>query len=277
VVIVRTSLPAVSVVVLSLLAAACGSDSPSTPAPPPATTQSIAVTGPDRVFIGASETYTATATMSDGTTRAVTSGWAGDAPSVVTVEPGGRVTGVGSGMVTVYVIHDGRQGQKVVRGLPNFQGVWSGSYAVRSCSQSGQVASANMCGDLFSVNRVLPTNLNITQDADRVEGRFFLGTVGGDISGSVQTDGRYLASGVIRDGSWTVESSWTLESHVAGRVTGGGFSLLWRFAGATGDVRVTADIRDLNRTSSINASLEAPPAASPRDLPGLLRALTVRR
>jgi hypothetical protein len=262
--------------VSSAFVSACsgGGDSPTTPAP---TTQSITVSGPDRVLIGATETFTATASMSDGSSRAVTSGWAGDAPSVVTVDPStGRVTGVGSGMVTVYVIHEGRQGAKVVRGLPNFQGVWSGSYAVRSCSQSGQVASANLCGDLFTVNRVLPTNLNVTQDSDRVDGRFFLGTIGGDISGPIQTDGRYLATGVIRDGSWTVESSWTMESQTAGRITGG-FSLLWRFAGASGDARVVADIRDLNRTTSLGGGIETPALSGPRDLPDLLRALSVRR
>lgn len=275
---IRVLPSAVSVLLCSLLLSACGTDSPSAPAAPPVTTQSIAVTGPDRVFIGATEAFTATATMSDGSTRAVSSGWNTDAPAVATVEGAtGRVTGVGSGMVTVYVIHDGRQGAKVIRGLPNFQGVWSGSYVVRSCTQSGQVASANMCGSTFSVNRVLPTNLNVTQDFDRVQGRFFLGQLAGNSSGPIQTDGRLQLTGGLQDSGVTIETSWALDSHTPGRITGG-FSMTWRVAGANGDVRVSADIRDLNRTTTA-APMDAgvPVPAGPRDLPALLRALTVRR
>lgn len=272
----RKALCVVTFIVVSFLAAACGSDSPSTPAPPPATTQSITVTGPDRVFIGGSETYTATATMSDGTTRAVTSGWASDAPSVVAADPTGRATGVGAGMATVYVIHDGRQGQKVVRGLPNFQGVWSGSYAVRSCTQSGQMALLNACGDTFMVNRVLPTNLNLTQDGDRVQGRFFLGSLGGDTSGSVETAGRLQLTGAIQDSGLTIETVWSVESVSPGRMTGG-LSLLMRGAGLTGDIRISADIRDLNRTTGFAPADSGVVGPAPHDLPSALRALTVRR
>jgi hypothetical protein len=272
--IVRMMTFAASLVVLSLFVPACskGSSSPTAPA---ATTQSITVTGPDRVFIGATETFTATAVMSDGSSRAVTSGWATDAPGVATVEAGtGRVTGVGPGNVTVYIVHDGRQGVKVIRGLPNFQGTWSGSYAVRSCTQSGQMALINACGDTFAVNRVLPTNLNLTQDSDRVQGRFFLGTLGGDTSGPIQTDGRLQLTGAVQ-GELTIEATWGIESRSPGRIIGG-VSLLLRGSGLSGDIRVVADIRDLNRTSNMTPSHALAPVPGPRSLADLLRAVAGR-
>jgi hypothetical protein len=265
------------IVVFSVVAAGCngGGGTPTAPAPPALTTQSITVSGPDRVFIGGTETFTATAVMSDGSSRAVTTGWASDTPGVATVEPTtGRVTGAGSGLATIYIVHDGRQGQKVVRGLPNFQGAWSGTYVVRGCTQSGQMALINACGDTLAVNRVLPTNLNLTQDADRVQGRFFLGTLGGDTSGPIQTDGRLQLTGAVQ-GELSMETTWVIESRSPGRITGG-LSLLIRGSGLSGDVRVSADIRDLNLTSNI-APMDAPaPAPGPRSLADLLRAIAGR-
>jgi hypothetical protein len=239
--------------------------------------QAVAVTSSsDLLFIGASETFAATTTMSDGTSRPATGGvWGSDAPSVASVDAGsGRVTGVGSGTATIFVDVQGRRGTKLLRGLPNYQGTWSGSYAIRSCSQTGDFSRINFCGN-FQTNRVLPTNLNVTQDRDRVQGRFFLGTLGGDGNGPVQADGRLLLSGAIQDGGITIETQWGLDSTVAGRITGT-LSFLWRTSGLVGDMRVSADIRDLNRTSTIatRSPFRTMPGGS--TLADLLRALERR-
>jgi hypothetical protein len=213
--------------------------------------QGITVTSSsDLIFIGASDTFTATASLSTGGSQPVTSGaWGSDTPGVATVDATGKVTGVGSGMATIFVDYQGRRGTKLIRGLPNFQGAWSGSYAVTACTQNGDFARINFCSN-FSVNRVLPTNLNLTQDRDRVQGRFFLGTLGGDGSGPVQGNGQLLLTGAIQDPAATLETTWSLVSPTAGRITGS-LSFIWRTSGLSGDMRVSADIRDLNRTSSL--------------------------
>ena len=272
----KSQIVAATFSVIGVLASACGGgDSPSAPA---ATPQSVTITSSsDRLFIGASETFSATATMSDGSTRSVTGTWGTDAPGVATVDAStGRVTGVGSGMVTVFVDYQGRRGTKLIRGLPNYQGTWSGSYAVRSCSQSGQASLVDLCGATFSVNRVLPTNLNLTQDGDRVQGRFFLGTLGADASGPVQGDGRLLLTGVVNGDSLTIDTSWSLDSSSAGRITGG-FSLLVRVAGLNGDARVAADIRDLNRTSNLAPASLMDALEPPGSREDVLRAIVRRR
>jgi len=215
--------------------------------------QSVTVTSSsDLIFIGASETFAATAAMSSGGTQPVSGAtWGSDSPSVASVDNTGRVTGVGSGMATIFVDFQGRRGTKLIRGLPNYQGAWSGSYAITGCSQTGDFARANFCSN-FPTNRVFPTNLNLTQDRDRVQGRFFFGTLGGDGSGPVQSNGQLLLVGAIQDPTFTIETNWSLGSSTAGRISGG-VSQIWRGAGLAGDARVNAEIRDLNRTSSVAA------------------------
>src|SRR5262245_28768234 len=118
----------------TFISAACGGDG-GTPAAPTPMVQSVTVaSSSDLIFIGASETFTATAAMSSGGTQSVTGGtWGTDSPSVASVDSTGRVTGVGSGMATIFVDFQGRRGTKLIRGLPNYQGAWSGSYAITGC------------------------------------------------------------------------------------------------------------------------------------------------
>ena len=256
------------------LVACGGGDSPSAPS---ATTQSITVSSSsDLLQVGASETFTATATMSDGSTRTLTGGvWGTDAPFVATVESGtGRVTGVGSGMATIFVDAQGRRGSKLVRGLPSYQGTWSGSYAVTGCTQSGSFALANACRDTFAVNRVLPMNMVNTQTRDAVNGQFALGSISGSGSGPVQTNGELSFAGTARSGDLSIDTAWSMHSTQAGRITGSAGFIL-RFAGLSGEARVDVSIRDLNRTSNLQPGV-APPARTVRSLDDLRAALEGR-
>lgn len=265
----------VGAAVLSLVS--CGGQG-STPTAPTPTVQSITVaSSTDLVLIGASEMFTANVVMSDGSARPATGGtWGSDAAGVATAESGtGRVTGVGSGSATVFFELQGTRGTKTIRVLPGYQGTWSGSYAIRSCSHSGDLARADFCSN-FPANRVFPTSMNLTQDRDRVQGRFFLGTLGADGNGPVQGDGRLALTGAVREPAATIETLWALESASAGRITGA-LSLLWRATGFSGDARINADIRDLNRTSSIAAPAMLAPPRGGTTLADALRALEGRR
>jgi len=256
----------------------CKSNESSPPPPPPPTAQSITVnSSSDMLYIGIEETFTATATMSDGSTKAVTGGvWGGDNPSVATVEAGtGRVIIVGSGMVSIYVDYQGRRGAKVIRGLPNYQGTWVGSYYIVSCKSTGDYKSSNFCGS-FPVNRVFPHNLSLTQDEDRVEGRFYLGTLGADASGPVQTDGQLQLTGAVKEGINTIEVGWTLQSKTAGRITGT-LNQLWRATGYSGDGRLSCKIRDCDRTTILTTPTPPGMFLVPKPtLEDLIRALVGR-
>jgi hypothetical protein len=94
-----------------------------------------------------------------GSNLAATSSWSSDSNAVATVEAStGRVTGVANGGVLISVDSGGRRGTKQIRVLPNFQGTWSGSYVVSSCSATGQIAGGEPCST-FSPNAVLPMNM----------------------------------------------------------------------------------------------------------------------
>jgi len=246
---------------------------PEIPIPP--TTQSITViSSSNLLYIGISETFTATATMSDGTIKAVVGGvWGGDNPTVATVEAAtGKVTIVGSGTVNIFVTYGGKQGSKAIRGLPNYQGSWSGSYIIVSCSATGDWAVIDFCS-LVPVGTVLPTNLVLIQDQDRVQGNFRLGQLGADTSGPVQTDGQLLLTGTIQ-GDITMEVSWRLQSTTPGQITGS-LSQIWRMTGYSGNGQLSCNIRDLNRTSTMTLGPGAPRVMTPT-LKDFIRALMRR-
>ena len=95
-------------VVLACVAAACSGSDPSTPGgpsnPSTPTVVSVAVTGTDAFTqIGATAQFTATVTLSNGTSenRTTTASWQSDNPAIATVSPQGLVTVVSGGQTTI--------------------------------------------------------------------------------------------------------------------------------------------------------------------------------
>lgn len=256
----------------------CKKKLPTTPDIPLVTLQSITViSSSDLLYIGTSETFTATATMSDGSTKSVLGGvWSADNPNVATVGSGtGQVTIVGSGMVTIVVSYEGKYGSKTIRGLPNYQGTWSGSYIITSCNATDDWATAGFCSYLPSGLELL-VELNLIQDQDRVEGRFLLGDLGADASGPIHTDGHLLLTGAIQEGTATIEVAMFLQSTTPGQIFGS-LSQLWRATDMWGSARVDATIEDLPRISTMTMALipSGPRMLTPT-LQDLLRALLRR-
>src|SRR5262245_55270408 len=84
--------------VFALVTVSC-SDSPSAPSP---TAGGLTLSPSDSVLMmPGSQTVTATATYSEGTSKTVTPVWTIDDTRVATVDGGGRVTAVGAGAATV--------------------------------------------------------------------------------------------------------------------------------------------------------------------------------
>jgi hypothetical protein len=229
-----------------LTACGGGSSAPTTPTSPTAPTDPITITSQsDQLLIGVSETFTASG-------LGTASSWSSDS-SAATVEAGtGRVTGNASGEATIAVDSGGRRGTKLIRVLPNYQGTWSGSYRVTECSQTEQMARANFCGNSFEPTTVLPMSMTNTQTRDAVTSRLALGTIAGDGSGPVRSDGTLLLEGTVRSGDLSIDTNWNLQSAQAGRITGSANHIL-RSRTLTGEVRMSVNVRDLNRTSNITA------------------------
>jgi hypothetical protein len=228
----------------------CGGDSSSLQTPTPVvTTRAITVTVPAGLAVGDSLQATASSTMSDGTTRAVTTGFRSDVPAVATVTDSGTVTGVAAGRANIYVVSDGQQGTANIQVAPNYGGSWSGSYYVTSCSQTGDFAAANVCAP-FSPNRVLPYDMGLSQKGGAVSGDFYLGSIPfSQVSALVGGAGELVLPGTYGEDTFTIVCTWDLTSPTAGRLNGS-VRQVWRDSDASGEMIVTGTVRDSMRLAT---------------------------
>ena len=221
----------------ALVVTACGGESsPSAPtpigssAPATPTVSALRIDGPDTVRTGSTADYTATATLSNGTTQTVTPTWSSNSASTASVDNNGRVTGQSHGVVTLTATHQGASTTKTVSVMANFAGQWSGRYVMRACDQSGAFAAIAYCQGLGGIGSMGPIGLSITQggsDQSQLTGTIsFGGTLTGNVTGNVTPDGRMViggnfnvvASGVaftFRVGGW--ESRLSGASSMTGR------------------------------------------------------------
>lgn len=123
------------VLMIAALVAAC--DDKSNPARPTGLVASLAINGVDYALTGSTTAYTATATLSDGSTRTVTASWSSSAADVATVDITGRLEGRTHGSTTLTAAFDGRSASKTVQVVNNYAGSWSGQYIITACNDSG--------------------------------------------------------------------------------------------------------------------------------------------
>jgi len=254
----------------------CKKKLPTTPDIPTVTVSFITViSNSDMLYIGLEEVFTAVMTMSDGSTKAVIGGaWSGDNSSVATVEATtGKVTIVGSGTVNVSVQSEEKQGSKAIRGLPNYQGTWTGSYILDSCNATGDLLEAGFC-DIFVVGTVMPIDLVLTQAEDRVIGRFYLGDLSADTSGPVATNGQLPLTGLVSSDPFTLDVLLQLQSTMPGQITGT-VGMLWLTTEFSGNGQLLCSILDLNRTSTMTMAQPTRHVMTPT-LQDVLRALLRR-
>lgn len=200
------------------IAASCGHH--STPTGPTPTSLVITSSGP-RLFLGVSETFTATITFSDGTTAAATSpAWSTDATSIATVDATGKVAGRGSGNVTVIVDASGLHATKAIRVLPNYGGNWGGTYGIGNCSATGTFFLTCTDFDDFIPH---PITLTLTQTADAVTGTAVLGFLTGPVSATITLDGKLTFTSnalAATPGTKTFVLNWNLNSTADGQMSG---------------------------------------------------------
>src|SRR5205823_5433389 len=141
-------------VITCVLLAACGCNGntmPATPSPPPPpTASSLTIIGVDALRTGFFADYTVSASMSDGTTQIVTTQAAltTSDPSIATVNGNGRVTALSQGTISLSASYQGRITSRNVNVVFNYGGTWIGTYAVRTCDQTGVFAAAHYCQNL---------------------------------------------------------------------------------------------------------------------------------
>lgn len=265
----------VAVVVISLvalIATACGGDSsPSAPSPTTAaaaapTVSALRIDGLDALRTGMSTNYTATVTLSNGTTQTVTPTWSSSSSSIALVDSNGRVTGQSHGQATLTATHQGVSTTKAVSVVANFGGQWSGIYVMRACDQSGVFATIGYCQGLGPVGSPGPIALSLTQggnDQSQLSGAIsFGGSVTGTVTGNVTADARMViganfnlvGSGVtftLRVGGW--ESRLSGPSSMTGR-----WADNLTAVGVTGNAYTENELQVMTRSSVAQAPSSAP-------------------
>lgn len=187
-----------SVLCLALLigVAGCGkkSSSPVTPTTTVTTASVSITTTADMLTIGEAVAFTASATMSDGTTRTITPAWVSSSAGVATVDAAGTVRGIGSGQTTITITYDSRQATRTIRVVPDYGGSWSGEYAVTSCQDSGGFASAGWCA-AAPAGSIARLTMILTQTRDTVTGTWTHDRMTGATQGTVEVAGTLVLAG----------------------------------------------------------------------------------
>ena len=231
--------------------AACGGGSDSAPTP---TTTAVNLTVTSPVRMGQTTQATATESLSTGETRPVTTGVQSDALTVATVTTAGLVSGVANGRATIYVIAGGRQGQQVIRVVPDYQGKWNGGLRVTSCSETGVFAQGDFC-DFFPPGMTSGYTLDITQTGEQLAATASYGSplVFPQITTSIREDGTasFGPTGTFtEDGiTYTIETSFAINSARVGELTGT-VGEVWRFPNISGEGRLQQDIVDTTRSAA---------------------------
>ena len=134
--------------------------------------------------------------------------------------------------------------------LANFQGQFTGTYSVTSCSETA--AYSGFCaGAGFTNGTILPIALSITQNQAAVNGTLTFGTLTGPYVGAVQSSGNMTGTASLNSQSLqgltvlTNVSGWN--TTIVGNAQSGTFTLAFTVTGVAGGATVNATIVQLVR------------------------------
>jgi hypothetical protein len=242
-------------------AAACGGDSssggsPSAPSGTP-TTSAVSVTLKSPIRMGELAQASGSATLTNGQSQNLTTGWRSDNVGIATVTDAGAVNGVANGQANIYVESGGRRGQQTVRVVPDYQGEWEGTIRLASCTQTGIIATAGFCSEIGSVGSVEGFDLTVTQTGEALSVVIYFAEDSRTVATSIAPDGSVAATGNFSfsdEGiTLTADSEWRLNSTLVGALTGT-VTDVFRIAGFSGEGRVVYDILTATRgTSSVRS------------------------
>ncbi len=166
----------------------------TTSTPTPAATPTVASLAispaTDLLRIAQGETFTVSATMSNGTVQTVTPSWSVDNTSVLTSDFPGHVWGVGNGTATFTATYLGVVARRTIRVVPDFGRNWVGLRTVTACTETGQQRQCSA----YPVGGSALDDLLLRQTRDALSGTMSMGTTTA-VTGSVQADGGLTLQG----------------------------------------------------------------------------------
>ena len=182
-----------------MFAVACGGSdnngggNPNTPTP---SAIALAIVGDGNLRTGQNQTLRADVSLSNGTTQTATSPtWSSSNQTVATVTSAGVVNAVNHGSTTISVTAQGQTAQLPLRVWQDYQGIWTGTYVINVCANSGLFAAAPSWCSAFPPGEVLEFRVTLTQTNGTASGTLELGEFLGTISGSVFDSRRFIGAG----------------------------------------------------------------------------------
>jgi hypothetical protein len=255
------------VLMIAALVTACG-DKPNPVGPN--SVASLVISGADYVLTGSTTAYTATATLSDGSTQTVTPSWSSSAVNLATVDNAGRLDGRAHGSTTLTAAHDGRSASKTVQVVNNYGGSWSGRYIIRACKDSGiftdgiyggSYVDVPWCQALSGIGSEHLFAFTLFQTGRNYsEIRAGFGTNGEQFSGIVTADGRLNLEGTSKVLDWYGDpwgdlqlSGWDTNLDGSSRMTGRWVQNL-TMVGQQGSAYEEVELVTMSRTATALAS-----------------------
>jgi hypothetical protein len=233
---------------LVLWSAACGGGGGGTPTAPSPTTTSIAVTLQEILLVGRTATASATATLSNGQTQALGTGWQSNAPAIATVTDGGIVRGIGNGHASISVSSGGQQGSRSIRVAPDYEGSWSGLQTITSCVDSEDFAG--ICDDPEPiVGYAFPIDLTATQPGNLgVAGEFSIDDIDfPNFNTEIAEDGAITFSSTTVYDVITIAAEWKINSMENGRATGTILEVYSAPEFVDGEIRVQSSLTNFRK------------------------------
>jgi hypothetical protein len=256
------------VAVLGLLClAGCGGDSPSGgPGPGPSPTPTGITIAPGTTFlrVNQTETFTATMTMSNGSTQPVQPSWQSDNTSVLTFEGTGTARGRSNGTATIIASSQGLSSTRLIRVTPDFQGTWTGDYQISRCDATKEYQEIDFCHaeDGFAPGRIFPVAFRFTHERDSVSGAVTLGQIEGTANGAIDANGQFAGSGNVpftAEGVTGLFAMAPLNLTAQGDRLQGRFTITVTFPGVPGQGVFDADLRTVTRTAASSPTLSLGP------------------
>jgi hypothetical protein len=209
--------------------------------------------------IGGTETYTVTASYSDGSTASVTAAWTSDNAAVLTIDGTGKAEGHAAGLATITAVHQGMNKTQLIQVVPDYKGTWQGDYSVTGCEETDDWREAELCrgSDSFQVGDLLPVQLVITQNGKQLTGTMSLGDIQGPLTGTIADGGTLSGTASLTftfEGGTVTTAVSPLQLHADGERMTGSFSAESTLAGLAGHWVLRGDLRSVARVSTVTSA-----------------------
>ena len=175
--------------------------------------------------------------------------WSSSSVSVATVTGAGVVTSVGAGEADIFASYQGVTGRIRIAVLASYSATWTGTVLYSNCTES---AGFGICGSLLSSS----FTATFAQSGSSVTGTMRVGTLSGNVSGSVDSSGRLT----LADTSFTIVlpfgtgthriSGWTASQTSASQMTVSYTTIITIPAGTPGQGQAVLNARITGATKS---------------------------